>query len=234
VAVRGGTTTTAPAFTPTTTAAAAAVPRRLMTTHRSFGKTLVCKNNNNNNNSHRIRTLVSIPSLHNNNNHYYYDLYPQQKQRQQRYMSSSSWLPEALSSYSLPSIWGGSGYILKALHMDNGTTFLSLGIPYGACFAILSIVVRCALFPLVLQGAHTSARFAKVVPEIQFLMTLFTNDWKQLRQRKDSTWVEKYALLRTNFQTLSALYKLHNIRPLAVFYSPLLQLPIFWYVPQCQ
>jgi membrane protein insertase Oxa1/YidC/SpoIIIJ len=85
----------------------------------------------------------------------------------------------------------------------------------------------------VIQGAHTSARFAKVVPEIQFLMTLFTNDYKQLRQRKDSTWVERYALMRTNFQTLSGLYKLHNINPLAVFYSPLLQLPIFWCVGYC-
>jgi hypothetical protein len=38
------------------------------------------------------------------------------------------------------------------------------------------------------------------------------------------------ALIRANFQTLSGIYQLHKIHPLAVFWSPLLQLPVFWYV----
>ena len=112
--------------------------------------------------------------------------------------------------------------MLKTIHLDGA-------VPFWACFAILNIFIRFALFPLVIKGAHTSARFAKVVPEVQFLVSLFTNDLKQMRQRQ-APWVERIALMRTNFQTLSGLYKLHNINPFAVFLSPLLQLPIFWYV----
>lgn len=112
--------------------------------------------------------------------------------------------------------------MLKTLHMDGV-------IPYWACFAIINILVRVVLFPLVVQGAHTSARFAKVVPEVQFLLSLFTNDMKQLQKRKAS-WMERVGLMRMNFQSLGGIYKLHNINPFAVFLSPLLQLPIFWCV----
>ena len=110
--------------------------------------------------------------------------------------------------------------MLKTLHMEGL-------VPYWACFAIINILVRLALFPLVIQGAHASARFAKVVPEVQFLVTLFTNDLKQMQQRKASL-AERFALMRMNFQTLGGIYKLHKINPLAVFLSPLMQLPIFW------
>lgn len=115
--------------------------------------------------------------------------------------------------------------MLKTIHMDGI-------VPYWACFAVINILVRLLLFPLVIQGAHASARFAKVVPEVQFLVTLFTNDLKQMQKRKASL-VERMALMRTNFQTLGGIYKLHKINPFAVFLSPLLQLPIFWYVRQC-
>lgn len=143
--------------------------------------------------------------------------YPQSPIYQRRY--ASTWLPEALSNFS---IWGGSGWMLKTLHMDGL-------IPYWACFAIINVLVRCLLFPLVLHGAHTSARFGKVLPEVQFLISLFTKDWNDMKKR-NAPLIERWALMRTNFQSLGAIYKLNKIRPFAVFLSPLVQLPFFWYV----
>jgi membrane protein insertase Oxa1/YidC/SpoIIIJ len=132
---------------------------------------------------------------------------------------ASTWLPEALSSFS---VWGGSGWVLKTLHMEGA-------LPYWACFIAINVLVRVCLVPLVLHGAHTAGRFAKVVPEVQFLVSLFSNDMKQMQQRKASV-VERWSLMRTNLQSLGGIYKLHNINPFAVFLSPLMQLPIFWYV----
>jgi len=112
--------------------------------------------------------------------------------------------------------------VLKALHS-------STGLEYGACFAVISVGIRTALFPLVLYGAKTSSRFAKVVPEVQFLLTLFRNDMQKLRQEK-APLIKRMALMRTNLATLGGIYKLHKIHPFAVFLSPLLQLPIFMYI----
>jgi len=166
-----------------------------------------------------LSVLSSSPSLYpmQRNNRQSYQINQRQQRRQ-----ASTWLPEALSSFS---IWGGSGWMLKTLHMDGL-------IPYWACFAVINILVRLLLFPLVVHGAHTSARFAKVVPEVQFLLSLFSNDMKQLQKRKAS-WVERVGLMRMNLKSLGGIYKLHNINPFAVFLSPLLQLPIFWYVCCC-
>jgi membrane protein insertase Oxa1/YidC/SpoIIIJ len=131
----------------------------------------------------------------------------------------SSWLPEAVQNFS---IWGGSGWLLKTLHMD-GT------IPYWACFALINFILRTALAPLVLFSAYTSARFAKVSPEIQFIVTLFQNDLKKMREENKSL-VEKRFLFLQNMQTIRSIYKLHNINPLTVFMSPFLQIPFFYYV----
>jgi len=130
-----------------------------------------------------------------------------------------SWLPDVLQNVSL---WGGSGWMLKALHADGV-------IPFWACFAIINILIRIGLFPLVVYGAKTSARFGKIIPEVQFLLTLFQNDMKKLRQTK-APLSHRVALMRTNMVTLGALYKLHKINPFSVFLSPLLQLPFFWYI----
>lgn len=130
-----------------------------------------------------------------------------------------SWVPEVLQNVS---VWGGSGYMLQSLH--------AVDVPYWACFAVMSVLVRTALIPVVIYGAKTSSRFAKVVPEVQFLLTLFQNDLKKLREKHGGTVLERYALMRTNLSTLSGIYKLHNIHPFAIFLSPLLQIPIFWYV----
>jgi membrane protein insertase Oxa1/YidC/SpoIIIJ len=151
----------------------------------------------------------SISSIHNKpiafNNH-----------QQVRHIS---WLPEAFQSFS---IWGGSGYLIKVFHD-------SLHLEYWACFAAMNVIVRVALFPLVLYGAQTSSRFAKVIPEVQFILTLLNNDLKKLREQK-AAWQTRAALMITNLRTMGGIYKLHKINPFSVFLSPLLQLPIFIYV----
>ena len=139
--------------------------------------------------------------------------------RHQQVRFVSSWMPEVLQNFS---IWGGSGFLLKSLHADGA-------LPFWACFATISVLVRTALFPLVLYGAQTSSRFAKVVPEVQFLLTLFRNDMNKLRQEK-APFSHRLALMRTNLGTLGGIYKLHKIHPFSIFLSPLMQLPIFWYI----
>ena len=138
---------------------------------------------------------------------------------QSRNMSMSAWLPEAVQSFS---IWGGTGFMLKTIHMD-GT------IPYWACFAIINAMLRTALIPLVVYSAQMSARFAKVAPEVQFIVTLFQNDLKKMRAQGKSLYEQRFLFLQ-NLQTLRAVYKLHKINPLTVFFSPLLQIPFFYYV----
>jgi membrane protein insertase Oxa1/YidC/SpoIIIJ len=138
---------------------------------------------------------------------------------QSRHLTEITWLPEVLQNVS---VWGGSGYLLKAIHADGV-------VPYWACFAAINVMVRIGLFPLVLYGAQTSTRFAKVVPEVQFLLSLFQADWQRLRQ-KNAPLRERLMLMRTNLGTLGGIYKLHGIHPMAVFLSPLLQVPLFWYV----
>ena len=105
----------------------------------------------------------------------------------------------------------------------------SLHLEYWSCFAAMNVLVRVGLFPLVIYGAKTSSRFAKVVPEVQFILTLLNNDLKKLREQK-AGWQARAVLMITNLKTVGGIYKLHKINPFSVFLSPLLQLPIFMYV----
>jgi YidC/Oxa1 family membrane protein insertase len=130
-----------------------------------------------------------------------------------------SWLPEAMQSIS---IWGGSGYMLKLLHGNDV-------VPYWACFSLISILVRTALFPVYLHGAHTATKMAKVVPEIQFLVSLFNNDMRAIRAR-NGTAAEKVRLMKSALRTLRSLYRVHKVNPFRIFLSPVLQFPIFLYI----
>lgn len=127
-------------------------------------------------------------------------------------------IPEFAQHYT---VWGASGYLLTTLHM-NGT------VPYWACFSITNILVRTSLLPLVYHSAQTAARFGKVAPEVQFLVTLFQKDLKQ-QKREGASFGEQWTLFRLTMQTLGGIYKLHKIHPMAIFLSPLAQIPVFWY-----
>jgi membrane protein insertase Oxa1/YidC/SpoIIIJ len=139
--------------------------------------------------------------------------------RSHRASSSWSFLPDALQSIS---IWGGSGYLLKAIAATTG-------MPYWAAFAAISVAVRTALIPLVLYGAQTASRFAKIVPDVQFQLSLFQRDMKTYRDQK-ATLPQIVYLMRVNLATLSDTYRLYKVNPFSVFLSPLLQIPIFMYM----
>eukprot|EP00977_Amphora_coffeiformis_P003449 scaffold638_cov168-Amphora_coffeaeformis.AAC.31 len=81
---------------------------------------------------------------------------------------------------------------------------------------------------MVIHGAHTSARFAKVVPEVQFLLSLFSNDMKQLRKRKAS-WVERIALMRMNLKSLGDPQLAQSLVESSVAWIPDLTEPDPWY-----
>jgi Preprotein translocase subunit YidC len=138
-----------------------------------------------------------------------------------RFMSSSSIisdvLPEFIKQYS---IWGGSAIILKTFHGQN--------IPYWASMSLTNILVRSSLFPLVIQGAKTSVRFANVAPEVQFLISCYTRDAKTLKDA-NAPPSQRMELLVATWQSLRGIYKLHKVNPFDVLKSPLMQIPVFWY-----
>lgn len=128
-------------------------------------------------------------------------------------------LPEIIQDFSL---WGGTGYLIKSFHSD-------IGLPYWGTFSAMNFCLRASLLPVVIYGARTAANYAKVSPEIQFIVKLYQRDLKKMRSEGKSL-LEKRNLLLQNIQTVRSIYKLHNINPLSVFLSPFLQIPCFYYV----
>ena len=137
----------------------------------------------------------------------------------------SSWwsTTELLQDFT---IWGGTGTAIKALHSD---AMPGGGLPYWGCFSAMNFALRASLLPLVVYGSHTAARYAKVAPEVQFIVTLFRNDLKTMKAQNKSL-LEQRQLFLQNLQTVRSIYQLHKINPLTVLLSPLLQIPFFYYV----
>jgi membrane protein insertase Oxa1/YidC/SpoIIIJ len=52
---------------------------------------------------------------------------------------------------------------------------------------------------------------------------------KMLRE-KNAPLAIRTLLMKTNLKSLNALYKRQKINPLSIFYSPILQIPFFWYI----
>ena len=142
------------------------------------------------------------------------DLYSKQSPH---FSSVTDILPEFFKHYS---IWGGSGIILKTLHAQN--------IPYWGCMSLTNVMVRSSLVPLVIKGAKTSAKFANVAPEVQFLTSSYINDAKKLKD-SNAPPSHRLNLLMATGKTLRGIWKLHGVNPLDVFKSPLMQIPVFWY-----
>ena len=119
-------------------------------------------------------------------------------------------LPEFAQSWT---IWGGSGILLKGIHHDGL-------VPYWLCMSLTNVAVRTSLVPLVMDGAKTSARLAKVTPEVQFLYSLFQQDLNRLKTRDDggkSAFFERVNLFVKARQTLKGIYKLHKVHPFSMF-----------------
>jgi membrane protein insertase Oxa1/YidC/SpoIIIJ len=130
------------------------------------------------------------------------------------FAESWEWLNE------LP-IWHGGPELIKFIHHDGL-------IPYWACFAIISIAVRVALFPLVIRGAKQAAEFSKVVPEVQFLYAIVIKDFGYLKQQ-GKPLQQRVLFLMEHIETLKVLFQKYDIHVMRIFHSPLVQMPIFWY-----
>lgn len=135
--------------------------------------------------------------------------------------SIADMLPQVPEFAQNLSVWGASGYILKALHADGA-------VPYWACMSLTNILVRSSLVPLVINSAHTQTRFAGVAPEVQFLVSCFQKDSKKLKEG-GAPLGQRVDLAAKTFQTLKAIYKIRKVSPFDIFKSPLMQIPVFWY-----
>ena len=133
--------------------------------------------------------------------------------QQHRAASSSSWLPEAASNIT---IWGGSGLLITTLHVNGA-------VPYWACMSLCCFILRTSLLPLVIKSAHTSAQFAAVAPEVQFVLTLFQQDRKMMQMDKRMMKGSKESLqlqvehFKATWRNLGYIYKRNNVHPLDIF-----------------
>jgi len=89
--------------------------------------------------------------------------------------SMNSWFsPDIIQDFSL---WGGTGVIINSLHSD-------IGLPYWVTFSAMNFMLRASLLPIVIYGARTAARYAKVAPEVQFIVAssdhngIFDHTWR--------------------------------------------------------
>jgi len=119
-----------------------------------------------------------------------------------------------------PTIFGLSGLLLTTFHS-------TLHVPYWTSICLTNILVRTSLFPLVVQGARTSARFAKVGPEVTYSISSFLRDFRQLKWKGDVA--SQNYMLGITLKTLRGVFQLHKVNLLDNFKSPLLQIPVFWY-----
>lgn len=125
--------------------------------------------------------------------------------------------PEVLANAT---IWGGTGLLLTNFH-----TYLHL--PYWACIALTNVCVRSAMIPIAVQGARTQVRYGSVSPEVQYLITSFTNDMKLLgaagrySQEGSFAWTQasrgRMRMIYTTLSTLRGVFKLNQINLLDIF-----------------
>jgi len=95
------------------------------------------------------------------------------------------------------------------------------------------------MIPIAIQGAKTQVKYGAVSPEVQYLISNFTNDMKSLKMRgmfsEEGSVLSRQVLagqgqvIRKTWQTLRGVFKLNNVNLLDIFKSPALQIPVFWY-----
>lgn len=95
------------------------------------------------------------------------------------------------------------------------------------------------MIPIAIQGAKTQVKYGSVSPEVQYLISNFTNDMKALKSRgmfsEEGSVLSRQVLagqgqvIRKTWQTLRGVFQLNNVNLLDIFKSPALQIPVFWY-----
>ena len=132
----------------------------------------------------------------------------------------TSQLPPTPDFVTNATMWGATGILLTNFH-----TYLHL--PYWACISLTNICIRSAMIPIAIRGAKTSVQFGRISPEVQYLITCFTSDMKQLKAKsaylkEGSVMANAYSmgqmqLMKTTLQTLRGLFRLNKVNLLDVF-----------------
>lgn len=112
------------------------------------------------------------------------------------------------------SFFGLTGIIARLMAFLLGT-FHNLGIPYGICIILLTVLVRGCMFPISRKQAISAARMKELQPKINELKTKYGEDKQKLAQAQMELW------------------RKHNINPLAGCFPVLMQMPIFIGLYQC-
>lgn len=142
--------------------------------------------------------------------------------------ASSSSITEQLTSILPPTpeyltnatIWGATGLLLTNFH-------IYLHLPYWACISLTNVCVRSAMIPIAIRGAKTSVKFGNISPEVQYLITNFTNDMRALKMRGIMSQVGSFTrqqsergqrlIIKTTWQSLRGLFRMNKVNLLDIF-----------------
>ena len=132
----------------------------------------------------------------------------------------TSILPETPEVVANATIWGATGLLLTNFH-----TYLHL--PYWACISLTNVCVRSAMIPIAIRGAKTQIKFGSVSPEVQFIITGFTNDMKTIKSRgqfsEEGSFIYQQVftaqgrLINMTLKTLRGIFTLKQINMLDIF-----------------
>ena len=90
------------------------------------------------------------------------------------------------------------------------------GIEYGWSIVGVTVLLRCALFPIMVQTQQTSSRMAHVQPEMQHIKMRY--DALDTPSRQDQLQFSK---------NVKALFAKYQVKPSRAFLAPIIQLPLF-------
>ena len=132
----------------------------------------------------------------------------------------TSLLPPAPAILADATVWGATGILLTNFHTH-------LHLPYWACISLTNVLIRSAMIPVAVRGARTSVKFGTISPEVQYLITTFTNDMKTLNFRGRwsqegsyaamQTFAGKRQLITATLSTLRSLFLLKKVNLLDIF-----------------
>ena len=118
-----------------------------------------------------------------------------------------------LASIGLGSWYTPVGWLQNSMEFVH----VSLGLPWWASIATITIIIRSCLFPLVLKAMKNNSKLLLIQPD----MTEIMGRVNQSKSRGDMVTAQQEML------KLSELFKQHQCNPLAGLIMPLVQIPVF-------
>ena len=112
------------------------------------------------------------------------------------------------------SFFGLTGVIARLMHFLL-SSFHSLGIPYGICIILLTVLVRGCMFPISRKQALSAAKMKELQPKINELKQKYGDDKQKIAAAQMELW------------------RKHKINPLSGCMPVLFQMPIFIGLYQC-